>query len=148
MSPAELARLEPSAMVPAAELRADRHPAVVYLARLAPGSRRTMEAALRRVASLVTGEPEAPDSHLRFTWAALRYQHTAAVRARLAEASAPATANKTLAALRGVLREAWRLGQLEAEAYRRAVDLEPVRGTAAPRGRSLTRGEVLALVDA
>ena len=49
--------LEPTAMVPAAELRADRHPAVVYLARLAPGSRRTMEAALRRIATEPGGGP-------------------------------------------------------------------------------------------
>jgi integrase len=148
MSTTSLARLEPAALAPAVELRADEHPAVVYLARLSPGSRRTMAAALRRVACLVTGEPERPDAHLRFAWAALRYQHTAAIRARLAETAAPATANKVLAALRGVLREAWRLGQLEAEDYRRAVDLEPVRGTALPRGRALNRGEVLALVDA
>lgn len=129
-------------------LPADQHPAVVYLARLAPGSRRTMAAALRRVACLVTGAPDSPDAHLTFAWAALRYQHTAAIRARLAETAAPATANKVLAALRGVLREAWRLGLLEAEQYQRAVDLQPVKGSSPQRGRSLARGEVLALVAA
>jgi integrase len=126
------------------ELPADRNPAVVYLARLAPGSRPTMRNALTRIAGLVVADV----SPFAFDWAVLRYQHTAAIRARLAEAYAPATANRMLAALRGVLRESWRLGLMPAEEYRRAVDIEPVRGTSAPSGRALARGELLALVGA
>jgi hypothetical protein len=58
----------------------DRTPAVVYLARLAPGSRRTMRRALDTVASLLTsGRADA----LACDWPALRYQHTAALRALL-----------------------------------------------------------------
>src|SRR5919197_4902117 len=70
---------------------------------------------------------------LSLDWTALRYPHTAAVRAQLAERYAVATANQHLSALRGVLKECWRLGYVEAEAYRRAVDLEPVRGSVLPR---------------
>ena len=120
----------------------DRHPAMVYLARLAPGSRRTMRAALETIASLLTGGQATAAS---LTWGALRYQHTAAVRAVVAERYAPATANKLLAALRGVLQEAWRLGYLEAEAYQRAADLPAVRGEHLPRGRALAIGELRAL---
>src|SRR5437016_4867083 len=96
----------------AAATAADRHPALVYLARLSPGSRRTMRQGLDAVARLLTAG--ACDA-LTLDWAALRYQHTAAIRTRLAEAYAPATANKVLAALRGVLKEAWRLGLMGAE---------------------------------
>jgi integrase len=81
-------------------------------------------------------------------WAALRYEHTQAVRAVLAERYAPSTANKMLAALRGVLREAWRLDLLPAEAYRRAADLPAVRGSRLPRGRALSAGEIRALFAA
>ena len=78
-------------------------------------------------------------------WAALRYQHTAAVRAALAARYAPATANKALAALRGVLKEAWRLGLVAADDYQRAVDLAAVRGSTLPAGRALQPGEIRAL---
>jgi site-specific recombinase XerD len=123
-------------------LAADRHPAAVYLARLAPGSRRTMSEALNTIAGLLTSygcDMQALD------WSALRYQHTAAVRALLADLYAPATANKMLAALRGVLQEAWRLGQMDAEEYRRAADLPSIRGTTLPRGRALSHNELRTL---
>ncbi len=141
----DLVREDIPTLVRANELPADRHPALVYLARLAPGSRRTMRHALDTVARLVTG---GACNALSLDWAQLRYAHCQAIRTRLAETYSPATANKTLAALRGVLREAWRLGLMSAEAHARAVDLEPVHGSRLPRGRALSRGELLALVAA
>lgn len=123
---------------------ADRHPALVYLARLAEGSRRTMRGALDRIAGLLTGGVA---DHLSLPWHELRYQHTAAVRAQLAERYAPATANKMLAALRGTLQEAWRLGMMPAEAYHRAVDLPGIRGSSLPKGRALSAGELSALFE-
>jgi hypothetical protein len=100
----------------------DRNPAVVYLARLAAGSRRAMSAALETLARIASGPAATADA---FPWAALRYQHTQALRTALAARYAPSTANRQLSALRGVLREAWRLGAMTAEDYRRAADLEP-----------------------
>jgi site-specific recombinase XerD len=82
-----------------------------------------------------------------FEWSALRYQHTQAIRTRLAEIYSVNTANKMLAALRGVLEEAWRLGLIPAEEYRRASDLKAIRGKALPRGRALTQQELTALFD-
>jgi site-specific recombinase XerD len=124
---------------------ADRHPAAVYLASLAPGSRRTMRQALDAVAGILTrGQATAAT----LEWTALRYPHTQLVRSALAARYAPATANKMLAALRGVLREAWRLGYVTAEDYHRAADLPAVRGSTLPRGRALTAGELRALFAA
>jgi site-specific recombinase XerD len=104
-----------------------------------------MQASLNTIARLITGgqaDGLAPE------WAALRFQHTAAIRAKLAETYAPATVNKMLSALRGVLRAAWRLGQMDAETYRRAVDLERVPGERLPTGRSLTPRKIAAMFAA
>lgn len=133
------------ALVAVVRLPVDRHPAAVYLAGLAPGSRRTMRQALDVIARTLTdGRADAET----LAWSALRYQHTQAVRAALAERYRPATASKMLAALRGVLREGWRLGYVTADDYHRAADLPPVRGTTLPRGRALTAGELRALFQA
>jgi site-specific recombinase XerD len=121
-----------------------KHPAAVYLARLAPSSRRVMRGALDAIADLLT------DGHctaLTLNWPTLSYQDTVAVRTVLAERYAPSTANRHLAALRGVLKECWRLGYVSVEDYQRAADLESVRGSRLLRGRALDSGEVKALFD-
>lgn len=126
----------------------DRHPAAVYLASLSsPRSRRVMEQALRAVVSILQDIDMEKASILSVDWGTLRYPHTAAIRAQLAEEYAPATANRTLSALRGVLKEAWRLGYMSAEDYQRAIDIKNVRGTTVPAGRELAKREIADLVD-
>lgn len=120
----------------------DRHPAAVYLAGLAEGSRPSMRQALKVIAGLLTGGQETAES---LNWAGIRYQHSQAIRSRLEESYAPASANKILSALRGTLKEAWRLGLIDSEDYSRAVDLKPVKGERLPKGRALTAGEMRAL---
>jgi integrase len=109
-----------------------------YLAKLAKGSRRTMEQALRTMAGDFSGGRFGAQD---FPWEKLRYEHTQAIRAKLVERYAPATVNKMLSALRGVLKECWRLGKLDVEALHRACDIAPVKGNRVPKGRALTRAE-------
>lgn len=123
-------------------IRLDQHPVTVYLARLGPGSRRAMQTALNTIAHLAS---QGQCSALEFPWERLGYQHTAAVRAALTQRYAPATVNKQLAALRGVLRECWRLGLMSAEAYQRAADMPAVQGQRLPRGRVVQASELQAL---
>ena len=136
----------PAALAIVETLLPDRNPALVYLAGLAVGSRRTMSHALNTIAGLVL-----PGSDLaNFPWASLRYQHTQAIRAKLGETYSAAGANKMLSALRGVLKEAWRLGLVGAEEYQRAVDLKAIRGQKADqaeKGRHLKPGELTALIS-
>ena len=63
-----------------------------------------------------------------YAWGALRYQHTQAIRAQVAAHYSFRTANLHLGALRGVLKEAWRLGLISAADYHQAADVEAVRG--------------------
>jgi integrase len=123
----------------------DRNPALVYLARLSPSSRHTMRGALDVIAAVASGGEADAEA---FPWQLLGYAHTAALRAVLAERYAPATANRHLAALRGVLQEAWRLGHMSAEDYHRAADLRGVPGSTLPAGREITDGELYALFRA
>ena len=68
--------------------------------------------------------------------------------AGLEDGAKPATINHTLAAVRGTLREAWRLGYLTAEDLARATDVPNVKATMLPAGRHVDVGEVTALFRA
>jgi site-specific recombinase XerD len=126
-------------------LAGDRNPAARYLARLAPGSSRTQRAALDRIAALLS---DGKATALGMPWHLLNGQQTQAIRRDLAAGYAPTTTNRALAALRGVLKEAWRLGLMDAEAYHRASSVENVPWYTPPRGRDLGTGEIEALFAA
>lgn len=121
-----------------------RNPVFVYLGRMQRGaSQHTMRQSLEHLADLASG---GKIGALALPWHRLKYRDTAALRAELVELDyRPATINLRLAALRGVLREAWRLELMPADAYQRATDLESVSAKPLPRGRALPAGEVHAL---
>lgn len=126
--------------------RSARRPCVLdrYLESLpSPASQRTMATALRAVAQLVSsGELEA--SQVR--WWELTPSDVARVRAALCTArTARSTGRLRLSALRGILRECWRAGLLDSDRYHRLVDVRPVPGAAAGRGRIVSPGEIRAL---
>lgn len=136
---------EPHLLVLSSPPSADQHPVSVYLRSLSTGSRRTMQQALDVIAlALTSGRQNA----VSLDWGALRYQHTAAVRSLLSEHYAPTTANKMLSALRGVLKAAWRLGQIPTDEYQRAVDFQAIRGETLPAGRSVNTNELRSLFQA
>ncbi len=125
-------------------LPTDKNPFRVYLSSLSKGSRRTMEASADILTQAASRGQCDTDT---FPWESLRYQHTAAIRSWLADNYATATANKILSCLRGILKQAWRLGLMNAEEYHRAVDLKVIRGETLPRGRALSITELKALFD-
>ena len=122
----------------------DQKPGLVYLSGLNTAtSRRTMRAALDTIAKLLS---DGQADLLTVPWHLLRFQHAQAVRAKLVERYRPATANKHLSALRGVLKASWQLGQMSAEDYHLAASVSGVRGTTLPAGRLLSQGELVALI--
>jgi site-specific recombinase XerD len=119
------------------------HPASVYLSSLAPGSEPTMKRSLSLIAQLLTnGEAD----YLTLDWAALRYKHTAAIRAALIKNYEPATVNRVLCALRRVLKEALRLELISPVDYARAVDITSVKSSKELRGRALSQHEIDSLM--
>jgi site-specific recombinase XerD len=121
---------------------ADMNPATVYLASLAASGRRTQKQVLEVVAGWLGGRPE------DIEWGALRYAHTAAIRTHVVEMYSPASARKILSALRGTLKAAWRLGQINAEEYAKAIDMGKVTGSSLPAGRYISDSEIAALFHA
>jgi len=126
------------------ELPAERNPAAVYLSTKAPAGRSALERLLNQAAELAT------NGKLNITsiaWHRIGYQHTSMMLNAIRESYSPATARLARAAIRGVLLEAWRLGLMPAEDYKRAADLPTVRGKAAPAGRALELAEIQAVLE-
>lgn len=130
--------------------------AVVYLAGLpSPNSRRSMRNALNLVVDVffptLAEKLELSERHERYLlldWTTLRFQHIAAIQARLADLRSPTTVNHAMSALRGVLKAGYRLGQISGEDYHRAIDIDGIRGETLPAGREVQSGEIDALVRA
>ena len=123
--------------------RLDQNAAAIYLTSLnSESGRRTMRQALNVCAGLLSENADA----LSFAWYELRFQHVTAIRTHLTEVYKPATVNKMLAALRGVLKSAWLAGQMSAEDFHKAASVKSVKGTTLPAGRGLTSGEITALM--
>ena len=71
------------------------------------------------------------------------------LRGQLAEHRSPATANKLLAAVRGVLRAAWRGNAIDTDTYHRTIDAaQSVKGSRLPAGRALSSDEIQRLFAA
>lgn len=134
---------------------AESNPAAVYLMGLSAKSRETMTPTLNDIAHFLgAGDAwiEAVDKRGKatrkdaacffFDWAALRVQHTNAVRQWLESSYKPATGNKKLCALRGVLRAAWQLNLMASDDYQKAVTVKSITGSSLLAGRDLSAGEI------
>ena len=164
---------QPSALIAAEPLRLSQNPVVVYIRSLSEKTQRVNLRDLDVIAALIMGielpterrrrskdEQENIESYLCVQfgrgWSQLRFEHTAAIRAQLLDyvspstgkPLAPATINRMIAAMRGVLKQAWKLGQMGVEDYHRAVDIKPAKGDTLPAGRDISNGELTALFTA
>lgn len=129
-------------LTPIRDLPASLRPALVYLAGLSRGSKRTQEYALREACRLL--DPSGCCTYADLPWHVLRFQHVDALRATLIEEHDHVTANKILSAVRAVLKRAWQLGHMDADTYMRAVDVKRIEGSDGDdqaAGRALSHGE-------
>jgi hypothetical protein len=135
----------PAMVMEAGGYPAEQHPVLAYLGRLnTPISREGMLRRLNVVARMLSeGTLEA----LHFPWhQRLTYVVMLALRAKLMHAYAPQTCNMTLYAVKGVLKECWRMGLMSCEEYQRASDVPQVKGVRLPVGRALEGHELTQLV--
>lgn len=127
------------------------NPYWVYLAHFdGKESERTMRRCLDRVAIMThPGLAEQPHPGEWITWESTRYPHVVQARTRLlGNGWSPSHVNKHLCALRGVLRECWRLGLLPAEDLQRIREVEQVKASRLPAGRNIHADEIRALLAA
>ena len=113
-------------------------PAQIYLAGLSAGSRQGMGQSLDIIAGILTDDHDAES----FPWWEVTYRDSMSVRIALVERYKPASVNKMLSALRGVLKQTWRLGLIKADAYHRAADVENLRASNLLSGRALASEEI------
>ena len=125
----------------------DRNPAAVYLrSKPSAAGRRGLARSLNRASEVLTSG--ATMDALAVNWAEVRYQHVVALRAVLIENGAqPATINHILSAVRGVIKETWRLGLLDAESREWVADVKGVSASKLPAGRHVDIGEVRRLFE-
>ena len=132
---------------PAGKLAASRETfAAVHVASLAKSCRASVRASLDRAAKLATGSDHGDG--LAYPWHRRPPASLAKLRADLAEGFAVATANASLAAVRGALRAAWLAGELSRDGFeRRAASLKTVSGGSAP-GRAISPADARKLFAA
>lgn len=125
---------------------ASEHPVAVYLAQLTSvDSRPAMRSSLEKIAAIIDAHATAET----LPWHQLRFQHTQAIRAALVQSYSPRTVNRMLSALRGVLRAAWRLGQIETSDYQRAIDFKGLKTSdLPPAGRVVSIEEIRTILIA
>lgn len=123
------------------------NPAVVYVSGLAENSQRTMTMALNTIANILGFS-----NLLECPWWQLESKHTSFVRAELRKTQynyKPATINVMLAALRGTLRTAWEMRQIDTETYQRAISFKAIkhRSDAPAVGQHLSDEHLRALLE-
>ncbi|MFF4777583.1 tyrosine-type recombinase/integrase [Microtetraspora fusca] len=139
-----------AANLPAVAVPAAADPYQVYLSTLGNDeSRRTMKGCLDRIARLVTGNPDATGAGQ--PWHQLTYGHTVRIAELLrGQGWSASHVNKHLSALRRVMKEAWKLGLLNADDYARATNLPYEKGETIPAGDHIppeVLGAVLLVCD-
>lgn len=133
--------------------RSGSNPVQVFMASLvSKRSRQAMMIGLRCALSIVQNMGTryiTVDDAVRFPWERLEYQHVQSIQtALLSEGYAATTVNNYMAAVKGVLNQAWKLGLISADQHAKATAIKPVREVKLPSGRYVEPEEVKAAIHA
>lgn len=122
------------------------HPAYqAWLSSLSAGSQATAQGSSEKIAKLLfAGNFNAS----QLPWHELRYQHLSDLKAVLAKGHSPATVNKLLAFVRGILKQCWLLDMIDGPAYRKAISIKEISYKRESSGRALAWQEIEALIGA
>ena len=138
----ELSSVSTALLNPGALTDIQDNPAVAYLISLgSKRSRQTMGSFLNIVAKMI-GYQNLKDC----AWTSIRRHHVMAVLEMLGDAEkAPATINTYLAAIKGVVLEAWSMKQIDTDSFQHIKQIRSVKGSRLPNGRALGKHEIRSL---
>ena len=132
----------------------DQNPAAVYLARLTTGNSRSgIRWVLNLAASILSN---GQSDYLQLDWPKLRYPHIVALKAKLISPNptprrekpySVGTTNLAICAVKGVMRESWKLGLISDSTHLRISAEKGLRGESLPAGRALTKNEIKSLFE-
>lgn len=122
-------------------------PVTTYLSRYTSAhSRAAMLSSLRIVARMLTGREVDPRA---VPWTEVRYAHVQEVRHKLSlDGYSWASTNRHLLALRGIVKECWRLGLTPQDVYLRVAEVESLKSDQRETGRALSAEELAKLFAA
>lgn len=121
----------------------DISPIACYLMSLAPSGRRSMHSQLNQVAAILNEE----DAE-KVEWHKLEYQQLIFVRSKLQETSKSVnTINTTMAAIKGVVKTAFKMDLVSADHLAKIAQIGNVRGSARSSGMALSVNESRKLVQ-
>jgi site-specific recombinase XerD len=126
------------------------NPTAVYVATLGKSSQKTVRSIICRVAGFFLKRDKAvswEEASIQ-PWWNLRRNDVQELRAWLVSRSPSTTVNASLSVIRGVLRTAWRAGQISTDDCQHAIDVPSATRDTAPAGRSLSQEEVERLFQA
>jgi integrase len=122
-------------------------PVAAYLAQLpAARSRQAMRASLTLIARLLLARPDATPAEV--PWVQLRAEHVDAIRAQLGARYAPASVNRHLSALRGLVRTLRRMKLIDVQTEGELRDVKGYKDDRPLSGRALARDEIRQLFAA
>jgi integrase/recombinase XerD len=123
---------------------ASRTALTLYLDNLAPSGRRSMRSLLQQVATINGWSGPLEDQ----PWLSLRYEQVAGIRAALRKArKSPNTINTALAAIRGVLKAGFLLGEIPALEWQQLQSITAIPSKRISTGRSLKAAEITRLFN-
>jgi len=120
-------------------------PAAIYLASLAPRSRRVMSDNLKRIAERILG---GHDDAYTLPWHLMNKEILINAQKYFSFTYSPAKVNQMMYAVRGALKVAWQMELMSEEEYRDAIDFPMLRENNIPVGRPLDADAIQALFAA
>lgn len=119
-------------------------PATVYLSSLGSENSRAVQYQSLKAIAILLGNESVENT----PWHKIRYRHAVAIRSVFIEKYSPASGNRMLYALKGVVKSCLRMKLMSRRDAEDIMDVRPIRGSRESKGRMLSKEELRKIYDA